>query len=66
LDRPALPRGAFLSVWDLVPTDIFETSLEAVDEYAELPPESAYLPKQSSLRVAQAYWNVCARQGLSH
>lgn len=65
LGRPALTRGAFLSVWDLVPTDIFETSLEAVDEYAEILPETAYLSKQSSLRVAQAYWNVCAKQGLS-
>jgi hypothetical protein len=65
LNRAALPRSAFLSVWDLVPTEIFETSLEAIDEYAEIPPESAYPSKQSSLRVAQAYWNVFAKQGMS-
>lgn len=65
LDRPALPRSAFVSVWDLMPKEIFETSLEAADEYAEIPPESAYPLKQSSLRVAEAYWNVCAKQGLS-
>lgn len=65
LDRPALARDAFLSVWDLVPADIFETSLEAVDEYVEIPPEATYPSKQSSLRVAQAYWNVCAKQRLS-
>ena len=65
LDRPALPRSAFVSVWDLMPKEIFETSLEEADEYAEIPPECAYPLKQSSLRVAQAYWNVCAKQGLS-
>jgi hypothetical protein len=47
-----------------MPKEIFEKSLEAADEYAEIPPESAYPPKLSSLRVAQAYWNICAKQGL--
>ncbi len=65
LGRPHLPPSAFLSVWNLVPADIFETSLEATDEYAGVPPESDYPSKQSSLRVAQMYWNVCAKQGLS-
>jgi len=64
LDRPGLPRSAYVSVWDLMPKEIFEKSLEAADEYAEIPPESAYPPKESSLRVAQAYWNICAKQGL--
>ena len=64
LDRPALPRSAFVSVWDMIPKDIFETSLEAADNYAEISPEPAYPPKQSSLPVAQAYWNVCVKQGL--
>lgn len=65
LDRPALPPSAFLSVWDLVPKDIFETSLEAVDEFAGLPPETAYSSRQSSLRIAQAYWNVGAKLGIN-
>lgn len=64
LGMPTLPPSAFLSVWDLVPKEIFETSLEAVDEYAEVVPDTAYLSTQSSLRVAQAYWNVCEKKGL--
>lgn len=64
LGRSSLPADAILSVWDMVPEDIFETSLEATDEYTEVPPESAYPSKQSSLRVAQMYWNVCAKRGL--
>jgi len=66
LGRPVLPRSAFLSVWDMVPKDIFETSLEAIDEYAQIPEQSAYSSKQSSLRIAHAYWNISARQTLSH
>lgn len=64
LGRPGLRPDAFLSVWDLVPRDIFELSLEAVDQYTEVPPETAYSPRQSSLRVAQAFWNICEKQGL--
>lgn len=64
LGRPVLLPSAFLSVWDMVPADIFETSLEATDEYAGVPPESDYPPTQSSFRVAQMYWNICAKQGL--
>ena len=64
LGRPHLPPSAFLSVWDLVPKRIFEMSLEAVDEYLQIPPESAYLPIQSSRRVAEMYCNARQNQGL--
>jgi hypothetical protein len=64
LGRPALPSSAFISVWNMIPNDIFETDLEAIDEYAEIPPEKNYSAHRSSLRVAQMYWNVCAKQGL--
>lgn len=65
LGRPPLPSSAFVSVWDIVPSDIFETGLEAIDEYAEILPEKEYSAHESSLRIAQMYWNVCAKQGLS-
>ena len=65
LGRPGLPPSAFVSVWDMVPSDIFEAGLEAIDEYAKIPPEKEYDTHQSSLRIAQMYWNVCAKQGLS-
>lgn len=65
LGRPHLPHSAFLSVWNMVPANIFETSLEATDEYAGVPPESDYPADQSSLRVAQMYWNICAKQGFA-
>ena len=54
LDRPALPRSAYVSVWDLMPKEIFETSLEAADEYAEIPPESAYLPTEAVLAARRS------------
>lgn len=66
LGRPALPGSAFISVWDMVPNTIFETSLEAIEEYAEIPPEKNYSTHRSSLRVAQMYFNVCAKQRLSY
>jgi DNA polymerase III alpha subunit (gram-positive type) len=65
LGRPTLPSSAFISVWNMVPKAIFETDLEAIDEYAEVPPEKYYSAHRSSLRVAEMYWNVCAKQGLS-
>lgn len=65
LGRPALPSSAFLSVWNMVPNDIIETGLDAIEKYTEVPPEKNYSAPRSSLRVAQMYWNVCAKQGLS-
>ena len=64
LGRPHLAPSAFLSVWDLVPKRVFETSLEAIDEYLQIPPEAAYLPRQSSRRVAEMYCNARQNQGL--